>query len=67
MSKNQYEAKPKRPHPENADKALQDGQPDWDCMGEVADRLLSTPPDRQALGKALAPKRAKPPSGGMNG
>lgn len=26
-------------------------------MGEIADRLLSTPPDRQAVGKAVAPKR----------
>jgi hypothetical protein len=61
MSKNQHEAATKRPHPEKADKALQDAQPDWDRMGEIADRLLSTPPDRQALGKALAPKREGKP------
>jgi|GEM_PF-6550512 len=40
-------------------KALLDVQPDWDRMGEIADRLLSTPPDRQAVGKALAPKRKR--------
>lgn len=38
------------------DQAAMDAQPDWDRMGEIADRLLSTPPDRQAVGKALAPK-----------
>ena len=42
--------------PNDADVALLESKPDWDRMGEIADRLLSTPPDRQAVGKALAPK-----------
>lgn len=47
MSKNQHEAAAKRPHPESADKALQDAEPDWDRMGEIVDRLLSTPSEKQ--------------------
>lgn len=38
------------------DQTAMNAQPDWDRMGEIADRLLSTPPDRQAAGKALTPK-----------
>jgi hypothetical protein len=47
--------------------ALLDTQPDWDRMGEIADRLLSTPPDRQAVGKALAPRRGKAGDAGARG
>ena len=42
--------------PNNADKALLEAKPDWDRMGEIADRLLSTPPDRQAV--ALKPNKS---------
>ena len=32
-------------------------KPDEARMSEIAKRLLSTPPDRQSVGKALAPKK----------
>lgn len=35
-----------------------EAQPDWDRMGEIADRLLSTPADRQSAGKSVGLKRS---------
>lgn len=48
---------PKKAEPTEADKALLGAQPDWDRMGQIAKRLLNTKPDRQSVGKAVAPKR----------
>lgn len=45
------------PHDDPADKLVAEAKPDEARMSEIAKRLLSTPPDRQAVGKALAPKR----------
>jgi len=39
------------------DNPIAEAEPNWDRIGEIADRLLSTPPDRQAVGKALSPKQ----------
>lgn len=39
------------------EKVLLEAKPDWDRMGEIADRLLSTPPDRQAVKKGPPPKK----------
>lgn len=50
--------KQNRPDGQTPDKAWEETPPpDWDRMGEIADRLLSTPPDRQAAGKASQNKQ----------
>lgn len=47
----------KKPELTDADKALLQAEPDWERMGEGAKRLLSTPPNREVVGKAVSPKR----------
>lgn len=53
------DARPSRAKPEltEADKRLLEAEPDWDRTGELAKRLLNTPPNREAVGKAVASKR----------
>lgn len=50
----------KAPQVQDSDKDTPPGPPDEARMSEVAKRLLSTPPDRQSVGKAVAPKRLGP-------
>ncbi|TXQ54516.1 hypothetical protein FV289_23085 [Escherichia coli] len=47
----------KSTHQSDIDKAAVATKPDEARMSEIAKRLLSTPPDRQSVGKALAPKK----------
>ncbi|MFK5595611.1 hypothetical protein ACFZ8E_01150 [Methylobacterium sp. HMF5984] len=57
---NDHEQAPKAREHADADKAALEAEPNWDRMGQIARRLMATPPGQQKTTANLAPKKLKP-------